>query len=73
MALMKTACLLALALFVPSLQACKKSDPDALPAAQNQSSPQPDSQQPNETVVAAPAEFKEVFVGSMTSTPSHGA
>src|SRR5215510_15251259 len=69
MALKKTACLLALALFGASLLACRKetanSDTNAQPAAQSQTSPQPDSQQPNETVVPAPAEFKEVFVGTI--------
>ena len=65
----KIPCLLALALFIPSLQSCKsetaKSDSSAQPAAQNQTSPQPDSQQANETVVQAPSEFKEVFVGTI--------
>jgi hypothetical protein len=65
----KAACLLTLALFVPSLHSCKsetaKSDPNAGAPAQNQTSPQPDSQQANETVVQAPSEFKEVFVGSI--------
>ena len=69
MALKKTACLLTLALFVPSIQSCKsetaKSDPNAVAPAQNQTSPRGDSQQPNETVVQAPSEFKEVFVGTI--------
>ena len=69
MALKKTACLLALALFGASLQACRnetaKSDPSAGASAQGQASPGGDSQQPNETVVPAPAEFKEVFVGTI--------
>lgn len=69
MPLQTTCCLLALALFVvPSLQACKgdttKTEPAAHPAAQNQTSPEPDSQA-NETVVPAPSTFKEVFVGSI--------
>jgi hypothetical protein len=69
MTLKNASCLLALAILVSSLQACKsetaKSDPNAGAPAQNQTSPQPDSQQPNETVVAAPSEFKEVFIGSI--------
>jgi Deacetylase PdaC/Protein of unknown function (DUF3298) len=70
MALKKTSCLLALlALFGASLQACRKeaakSDPNAGVTAQNQASPQPNSQQPNETVVPSPSEFKEVFVGTI--------
>jgi hypothetical protein len=69
MTLKHASCLLALAILVSSLQACKsetaKSDPNTGAPAQNQSSPQPDSQQPNETVVPAPAEFKGVFVGSL--------
>jgi len=69
MALKKTACLLTLSLFISSLQACRKeaakSDTDAGASAQSQTSPQPDSQQPNETVVPAPSEFKEVFVGTI--------
>ncbi|HEV2665904.1 MAG TPA: hypothetical protein VG324_13385, partial [Blastocatellia bacterium] len=69
MTLEKISCLLALALFVASLQSCRgetaKSDPNAGAPAQSQSSPQPDSQQANEVVVPAPAEFKEVFVGSI--------
>src|SRR5262249_22723114 len=62
-------CLLTLALFVGSLQSCRreaaKSDPNAGAPAQSQASPRPDSQQPNEVVVPAPAEFKEVFVGTI--------
>jgi hypothetical protein len=69
LALKKTACILALALFIPSLQACRKeaakSDPNAGAPAQSQASPQPGSQQANEVVVPAPAEFKEVFVGTI--------
>src|SRR5262245_9803596 len=69
MALKKTACLLALALFGASLQSCggetAKGDPNSQPAAQSQTSPQSDSQQANEVVVPAPAEFKEAFVGSI--------
>jgi hypothetical protein len=65
----KIHCLLALALFVPYLQSCKsetaKGDANAQPAALNQTSPNPDSQQPNETAVPAPSEFKEVFVGAI--------
>jgi uncharacterized protein DUF3298/peptidoglycan-N-acetylmuramic acid deacetylase PdaC-like protein len=60
-------CLLALSLFVFSLQSCKgesaKSDSDARSLAQNQTSPQPDSQQANETAVPAPSEFKKDFAG----------
>src|SRR5262245_12041576 len=63
----KIPCLLALALFLPSLPACKsetaKSDPSAGAPAQGQTSPGGDSQKPNETVVPAPSEFKEAFVG----------
>ncbi|HEX5082751.1 MAG TPA: DUF3298 and DUF4163 domain-containing protein [Blastocatellia bacterium] len=62
-------CLLALALFAISLQACgsksAQGDANVQPAALNQSSPQPDSQQANETVVPAPSEFKEVFTGTI--------
>src|SRR5262245_49139802 len=62
-------CLLTLALFVGSLQSCRreaaKSDPNAGTPVQRQASPRPDSQQPNEVVVPAPAEFKEVFVGTI--------
>src|SRR6266545_2601626 len=69
MALKKTACLLALALFGASLQACRKEaakgDPNAGAPAQSQTSPRPDSQQANETVVPAPGEFKEVLVGTI--------
>src|SRR5215510_2398684 len=69
MALKKTACLLTLSLFISSLQACRKeaakSDTDAGASAQSQTSPQPDSQQPNETVVPAPSDFKEVLVGTI--------
>ncbi len=69
MALKKTACLLTLALFGAFLQGCRKeaakSDPNAGAPAQNQTSPGGDSQQPNETVVPAPSEFKEVFVGAI--------
>src|SRR5262245_44657314 len=65
----KILCLLALALFLPSLPACKsetaKSDPVAGAPAQGQTSPGGDSQQANETVVPAPGEFKEVFVGTI--------
>ena len=69
MALKKTWCLLALALFIPSLQACRKetakSDPNAGAQAQSQTSPGGDSRQPNEVVVPAPGEFKEVLVGTI--------
>ena len=65
----KIPCLLALALFIPSIQACRKetakSDTNAGASAQSQTSPGGDSQQPNETVVPAPGEFKEVFVGTI--------
>src|SRR5215470_14005185 len=65
----KIQCLLALTLFIPSIQACRKetakSDTNAGASAQSQTSPGGDSQQPNETVVPAPAEFKEVFVGTI--------
>src|SRR5262245_15907578 len=69
MTLKKTSCLLALALFGLSLQSCgrdaSKSDPNAGATAQSQTSPGPDSQQANGVVVPAPAEFKEVFVGTI--------
>jgi hypothetical protein len=69
LALKKTACILALTLFIPSIQACRKEaakgDPNAGVPAQSQTSPRPDSQQPNELVVPAPAEFKEVLVGTI--------
>jgi hypothetical protein len=65
----KTACLLVLALFAPSLQSCKsgvaKSEPNVTPAMQNQTSPRSDSQQPNETVLPAPSTFRENFVGKI--------
>src|SRR5215813_1125327 len=55
--------LLALALFVSPHQACKsgtaKSDHNAAPATQNQTSPA------NETVVPAPPTFREDFVGTV--------
>src|SRR5215471_17687681 len=55
--------LLALALFVSPHQACKsgttKSDPNAAPATQNQTSPA------NETAVPAPPTFREDFVGTI--------
>jgi hypothetical protein len=65
MAIKMTTCLLALALLVASLQACKKGDPNAGAPTQNQTSPQPDATQANETAVPAPSAFKEVFVGSI--------
>src|SRR5262245_45930001 len=69
LALKKTACLLALALLIPSLQACSKEaakgDPSAGAPAQSQTSPGGDSQQANATVVPAPGEFKEVLVGTI--------
>ena len=65
----KIPCLLALALFIPSLQARKseaaKRDPNTQTAAQNQTSPQSGAPQTNETVVLAPSEFKKDFVGMM--------
>src|SRR5215813_9478538 len=65
----KIPCLLALALFIPSIQACRKEapkdDPNAGASAQSQTSPGGDSQQPNEVVVPAPGEFKEVLVGTI--------
>jgi Protein of unknown function (DUF3298) len=68
-ALNKTACLLALALFAPSFQPCKseaaQSDSNAQSAAQNQTPPQPDSQQANEAIIPAPSKFSERFVGSI--------
>jgi Protein of unknown function (DUF3298)/Deacetylase PdaC len=64
-----TPCLLTLALFVLSLQACgnksAQRDANTQTAAQNPTSPQPDSQQANETVVPAPSEFQEVFTGAI--------
>jgi hypothetical protein len=60
---------LTLALFVLALQACgsrsAKSDANTQTAAQNPTSPQPGSQQANETVVPAPSEFHEVFAGAI--------
>jgi len=65
----KIPCILALTLFIPSLQACRseaaKNDPNAQTAAQNQTSPNPGAPQANETVVPAPSEFKKDFVGMM--------
>jgi len=65
--LKKTACLLALTLFIPSLQACghktAKSDLTEQPATQNQTSPQSNPPQAGETVVPAPSVFNEVFAG----------
>src|SRR5262245_3499082 len=65
----KIPCLLALAFFIPSLQARRseaaKSDPNAQTVARNQTSPQPGTPQANETVVPAPSEFKKDFVGMM--------
>jgi Deacetylase PdaC/Protein of unknown function (DUF3298) len=65
----KILCLLTLALLVSFLQACKsalaKCDQNAGTPAQNQTSPQPDSQQANEVVVPAPSGFKKVFVGTI--------
>jgi hypothetical protein len=62
-------CLLALALFAISLQACgsksAQGDANVQPAALNQSSPQPDSQQSGGPAVSAPSEFKEVFTGTI--------
>jgi uncharacterized protein DUF3298 len=64
-----TACLLVLALFAPPFQPCKseaaQSDPNARLPAQNQTPPQPDSRQANETVVPAPSKFGESFVGTI--------
>jgi hypothetical protein len=61
--------LLTLALFAISLQACgsksAQGDANVQPAALNQSSPQPDSQQSGEPAVSAPSEFKEVFTGTI--------
>jgi Protein of unknown function (DUF3298)/Deacetylase PdaC len=69
MTLKKITCLLVLALLVFSLQACRnetaKSDLTAQPAAQSQTSPQPNSPQPGETVVPAPSKFDEVFAGAI--------
>ncbi|MGH9934882.1 MAG: hypothetical protein ACREAM_01475, partial [Blastocatellia bacterium] len=69
MLLKKIACLLALALFISSLQACRnenvKSDLNAQASLQNQTSPQPDPQQASATVVPAPKTFNQVFVGSI--------
>src|SRR5262250_1671554 len=65
--LKKTACLLALTLFIPSLQACghktAKSDLTEQPATQNQPSPQSNPPQAGETVVPAPSVFNEAFAG----------
>src|SRR5262249_27481486 len=69
MMMKKIACLLALALFISSVQACKneatKNDLNSQPAPQNQTSPQPDSQPTREAVVPSPSEFYEVFVGAI--------
>lgn len=65
----KTVCLLALALLVSSLQACKdettKLNLSAQPSPTNQTSPQPDSQPTVEAVVPAPSEFNETFTGAI--------
>src|SRR5262249_61802308 len=65
--LKKTACLLALTLFIPSLQACghktAKSDLTEQPATQNQPSPQSNPPQAGETVFPAPSVFNEAFAG----------
>ena len=69
MALKKTTCLLALTLFGAYLQARRietvRGDSNATPATQSRTSPHPGSQQAKETVVTAPSEFKEVFVGTI--------
>jgi hypothetical protein len=60
----KIPCILALALFIPSLQARRseaaKSYPNAQTAAQNQTSPNPDAPQANEIVVQAPFSLREL-------------
>src|SRR5687767_3083481 len=65
----KLLCLLTLALFVHALQSCKsesaKSDANAQPTAQSQTASPADSQQADATVVSAPSEFKDVFVGAI--------
>src|SRR5262249_17884293 len=67
MMLKKTACLLALTLFILSFQACghktAKSDLTEPPATQNQTTPQSNPQRAGETVVPAPSAFNEVFAG----------
>src|SRR5215813_11852832 len=69
MALKKTACLLALALFGAYLQARRietvRGDSNATPATQTRTSPHPGSQQANETVVPAPPKFIQDFVGTI--------
>jgi hypothetical protein len=69
MMLKKTACLLALALLVSFLQACKdettKLNLSAQPSPTNQTSPQPESQPTMEALVPAPSEFKETFTGAI--------
>ncbi|HEY7184476.1 MAG TPA: RsiV family protein [Blastocatellia bacterium] len=69
-AVKRTACLLALTLFAPSLQSCKseaaKGKPNGTHAMQNQTSPRSDSQQPSETAVPAPSTFREIFVGRIS-------
>ena len=60
---------MALALIVSTLQACRnetaKNDLATQPAAQNQTSPAPNSQPAGGTVAPAPSAFNEVFVGAI--------
>jgi Deacetylase PdaC/Protein of unknown function (DUF3298) len=69
MTIKKTACLLVLTLFAPSFQPYKseaaQSGANARSAAQNQTPPQLDSAQANETAVPAPSSFSESFVGTI--------
>ncbi|MBO0860112.1 MAG: DUF3298 domain-containing protein [Chloracidobacterium sp.] len=65
----KIPCLLALALFGGSLQAClsraEKSDTNAQQAAQYQASPQPGAPPASETAVPAPSKFDDDLTGSI--------
>jgi len=71
----KIPCLLALALFIPSLQAHRsevaKSALNTQPAAQNQTSPPPGAPQANEAVVPAPSKFIATFAGSIGKYAVH--
>ncbi|MGH9754185.1 MAG: DUF3298 domain-containing protein [Blastocatellia bacterium] len=75
MTLKMTVYLLALALSGASLQSYRrgtaKSDTNARPVTQNQTPPQPDSQQANETVVPAPSKFSKSFAGSIGKHAVH--
>src|SRR5262249_36300636 len=72
MMLKRFACLLALALFIASLQGCKsesaRSDLAAQPGTQTQTSPRSSPQPASETVVPPPSKFNEVSVGSINDS-----